>query len=1726
MNKKYKISLLVLGLILIFTILVAIIPSLLKVETKMTNPITQLGQKAYEINGSDKVGNAIITSKQHSSGFRYECRANDLNGLRIPNGLYCIQHGNHFEYDSRSVAQVFSMKGKTYTTDSTDATDKHASRPGNINKEEFSNTYYVCNNEHLALESYGAYIITQPSNIIAKTNGVYKWDKFISFSAGQNISEEVRQMAIWISNLNIGPKPHTTGEFFTYMNIAENLEKESKDYEDYEKTLSENIENPIKETSNKKVQINVNNKDQYIIVGPYKLDYVNGIADSVAFAGISNIKVNGYNDKDKTKFIKDVKLLSYFQNAEESSIVYFKPTEGEGYVDRLKKLGEDNLIKTLSYPQSGQEFYLKIKNPNQGVVESDKKVNYIEIEVEYQYMTANGTKCKLDSKVAHAWVKSPTLTSHHDEPWEDSEGKSHYDCTKNWIYKWDAKDDEPIDHQAMIDAWGERNLYKKVVKLKGNGDEDTLLLDITMNLGGYVWEDVPEGKESVSNGLKDTGNNSGDRVIPNVKVTLYECPLDEKGNLQYSNGQLVRHVADLLSNVNRNELSDEELNRRINPQLTDSNGYYQFNGLDSSNKYYVAFEYNGQEYLPTDYLVDGKDENGKLTHYNSVQEMVNAKLYNTDIWRITSKGTEAERDRTNYNKKFEEIESSPLNYKSSNSLRSGMLASGYNETFSQYELMGFILDENGNYERNGINLIDGFYTEKDGNIIATNTLQEGIISRKIKEYMNRNKKYPEDIKVIYQEIANSYPASQRQEIWRKLQFIEDCKMKAYTGSPFKNGGVDFYPVYDDFTIGNTSMTIPGKGTVPPIYDGQYYVNLGLWRRQETDIALRKDILYAATRINGKTEVYEYDKRAQTTLEQRRRLKQAQERYENNGRTQEDYENYLRIKNEVEEATYWEIQLRMKDYNNYYASTYTRETYPADYSYRKTSSHTGDELELYVTYRITVRNTSQSVLTQVNEIVDYYDTDYTYIDDLSWIMYSDDNNNDDITIKKSDYHETINNYSNKRNFKGDLRNTAKDVDSDYATKTNRNGTYTGSSKYGQNSKSDMEEEYNSLYVRGLEGKKLQSGEEAYVYLTFRVNEDRNGRILLDSDNDMKQNYAEINGYSTYYKDGTDLPNGVTVGSRDAAGFIDINSNPGNLCLNDLQGDRPEKNFENDTDRAKSIKVTVNSEFVRSINGNVWEDQRTQIVNNAIIGNGVMDKNEIKVQGVTVELIEKLSNGKEYVWETTKTDKNGKYEFRQNIIPGDYIIRFKYGNNDATVLTTKNGGKNTVSYNGQDFKSTVYQKDMKNNREVSGYNDKYYNIREADRFNGNLSDAKDIWDRRNEVNSYSSSKVTNHIAEVLASPYASSVNRNLINELINNTNMTAETGIIVLEGEYNRTSTNGDRNTSNGKDDYRYGNDLNGNYTLNNVDFGLTERPKAQLELSKKVTNVKVTLANGSTLFDATKGTTDLVWVKGSAYKLNDKMSNKKYEEYYNKDHRYAYRSKVNDLVSGKYDSTGNNGLINVIMDEELMHGATIRISYDLTVSNVGETDYTGKDFYYKGTGTNNKVTTTANQVIDYVANNLQFRSNDNKNNGWGTISNSISSAGLNSNLTNNVAKYNTIIQTQKFGENSLKPGDSETVGLVLTQLITPENNSDDKTYNNIAEITSISNTVGRRMAYSIQGNQNPDELPQEVDSSKAEEIAILPPFGIGNIVTYIAVALGTLVILTVGIVFIKKKVLNK
>ena len=877
-------------------------------------------------------------------------------------------------------------------------------------------------------------------------------------------------------------------------------------------------------------------------------------------------------------------------------------------------------------------------------------------------------------------------------------------------------------------------------------------------------------------------------------------------------------------------------------------------------------------------------------------------------------------------------------------------------------------------------------------------------------------------------------------------------LSAFTGSDGKNNLVK-YPKDDTFVINETENIVAGT-KYKAVYDKDdsiKQINFGITQRIEFDMALKKDLYIATVKINGKTEVYGYDKR--------------------------------NIGNDDGQAgDKWTISV---------VGGYDRGLDDADWNFGGKNGNTNGLLEVYATYKIAVRNQSMSMLGHATKVYDYYDRTYEYQPYLSW--------------------QSNTNYRTNKDTLDKLQNSIEKG---------------STSAFGSSPK--VTDDKNGTLIVDV-NKKQETGETQYIYLTFRIKDDKNGKVNLGEE----KNKAEIGSFKTYYKGGkTTLPhyNGensyAVTGDNMIAGRVDRDSIPSSMGKNG----QPGKNYlgnEDDEDKAPGFDVKLTGS-TRILTGTAWEDERTVNEGNAMIGNGIMDDKETKIAGIEVQLIEKTvwdkNNPKgEYVWATTKTASDGTYKF-DSYIPGDYVIRFKYG--EGLSGADKNNGK---SYNGQDYKTTTYQAgiDQTPTTDLDGKYKGYLDSNSQNEtgeygFNigtkkDNVSDAKDIWSVREQINNYSKTNVTNGIAEILSilyetpsyngNKYSASEIEALKQELIKNTTATAESGVVVVEVERNLQSESENGNPS---------------YKLENLNIGLVERPKAQLEIDKSIANIKVTLANNTVLFDVNKKGENVVWKDHTEYNLASKKKNNKYEEYYGKNgkNRYSYREEVNNLVR-----KADKGLVQLTMDEELMHGATIEITYRIAVTNVGEVDYDGKDFYYNGKQSGNIVTTNANQVIDYVANNLQFNSSDNRNNGWSVISkdNLINQNLVNAKLKDNLGKFNTIIETSGLS-GDLKPGEVKEKTLVLSQLITAENKSDDLTYKNITEIVKTSNTVGRRMAYSVVGNQDPTADAQEVDASVAEKVIILPPFGASPIYYILGITIG--LILIGGITLIIRKVLKK
>ncbi len=1348
----------------------------------------------------------------------------------------------------------------------------------------------------------------------------------------------------------------------------------------------------------------------------------------------------------------------------------------------------------------------------------------------------------------------------HQEPrtgsWTDSEGNSHsytyYVDVENSYYSSFPLDfyEHAFAVQPIVGMY-EKDLQTRakmaeyegqpLIKLLANNIElgtasSSADIDLTMEMGGNVWVDGKNNKESALNGKYDvdslgnplTRNENGEEITdpdkPMSGVTVKLHQLDHTGKESV-----------------------------VGETKTDKKGAYSFKELNAQYQYYVEFVYNGQYYEPTKHKVS--KQNGESTStsesrgldFLSDKKSIRSTYYN---YNVDIEG------RASFNARFEEIASTPNNYETKNG--------GYGEVYTRDYLK------------------DNGYIDEFGNPTET-----------------------------------------------APQYVKDCLMSTFTMDDksgdkleIKDGdtnpvqrtedkrNIEYYPKYSRFVVAEmlnaanqTSLATDSQNvaisTYTPVYSGVYNIkkiNQGYSIRQQADIALSKDVYKVVQEINGKSETYKYNKREAAQ----------------------------------EGESCWTVEARND--SGYYNAGYTRELYREDWIYQAEDTVIKDlggtlkdpktELEVFVTYRVRIRNLSESLGVRVTELVDYYDSDFTPVLERSFVGDKKENKLQDITIRSDDHY----------------------IAESHVTQKNANGNGSIYSNAAENSK-NAPSGFKKLYVTGFENLLLDSDDskDAYIYLTFRVNKTRlnqnsnNGYeyVILDQNIITKEEYArgkdnvvEINGYKTYYGThtkysseedygkGSVSPNGE-YGPDNIAGIVDRNSKPGNVLYEDevgkgLQsnGTIVEKNFENDTDNSPSIKIILlNETTVRNMDGIVWKDERTEEEASSKTGNGKKEDSEIGVNNVIVQLVEvldknsiredlrdQLGNDCEYVWKEMKSgdrstqdsvinvnvngkqlidsfnvSSDGQYMFK-GYIPGKYYVRFIYGTDDKTTGDTEN----YKVYNGQDYKSTIYHsvydngatfdvnnpdnntaflslEDLNNNannrviysyardtmtthtpanyahdflRRGDYYKSKYLEgtntlvyPNDAKNYNGGIL----VAGTRQYVNTYKNgnAEMKNDLAQELS-------------DTTPNTFIVAKTALINTEPEYNRTESetsstgSGNIGTSN--------NDKSGYYHVSNLSFGLQERPKAQLKATKQVRHVEVKLSNQSILFDAKGRATNVLWIN---HKAHNPDADNTYEENKN------YTNKFMQIPSVRT----SKGLIELTMDEEQMHGAQLKLTYLITIANVGEVDYSDNNFYYTGKETNkaqNIVKTRPMQIVDYVGyqtvddqkttrNNLRYIASDNE--GWTVTTaeelhkdtykllSDYAYAGNQENGNKGANQYTTIVTTEFNNElvpmlvdkeyssrgnratdikgkitdlfktdNDITCASVVAKTLVLTQTLTADDGGDDKTYNNLMEIVKVNNTVGRRFSDSVVGNQNPTEEPKEVDSDDSQQVRILPPFG--------------------------------
>ena len=498
-------------------------------------------------------------------------------------------------------------------------------------------------------------------------------------------------------------------------------------------------------------------------------------------------------------------------------------------------------------------------------------------------------------------------------------------------------------------------------------------------------------------------------------------------------------------------------------------------------------------------------------------------------------------------------------------------------------------------------------------------------------------------------------------------------------------------------------------------------------------------------------------------------------------------------------------------------------------------------------------------------------------------------------------------------------------------------------------------------------------------------------------------------------------------------IDRDSVPGNAKIENIN------TFEDDTDSAPSIQLELKDD--RKITGIVFVDSTTGKLKTGEIrqGNGQFDNGENTVSGVKVTLHE-LNNSIGDI-ETT-TDANGNYEFA-GYIPGQYTITYTWGDKDYKV---------------QYYKGTVYDSSRNQN------NKEWY----KDAVDTRKTDAIDNYDERKAIDK-EVANITNHtVGEEVSKAYNGEQSAITITKM-NSVTPTMEFGV-----EYETTVTDGTADKV--------------EFIVKNVDFGIVERARQKLDLQKRVSTFKVTLANGQVLADA-KVTED--------GKLEGTTNHMTYMG----------------------PSTSGNGYVKLETDDELIEGATLNITYQIKAINQSEVDYMSENYYKYGIKEGNIATLTPSAVIDYLDKNLGFEDNDNKDESGNSIWQQISKVKLQEFKAQKVndggyLDNKKILYTDKIAK-PIKPGDTKTVDLKVSKLLS---SSTDMTFNNDAEVAKITSNDG----------QNPPVVPPTYPPVvSAEDSIVVPSTGANmNYAFPTIVGIVSLVILGIGVFVIKKKIIEK
>ena len=810
---------------------------------------------------------------------------------------------------------------------------------------------------------------------------------------------------------------------------------------------------------------------------------------------------------------------------------------------------------------------------------------------------------------------------------------------------------------------------------------------------------------------------------------------------------------------------------------------------------------------------------------------------------------------------------------------------------------------------------------------------------------------------LYGYDGQNYPVNRVDE-----QYI----IKATTKDAYQDNGQSGY-LTDFYTVGEIRQE--GKEKIENI-------NLGLLEREQPDLAIVEDVEDVKVTLNGYEHTYKYSQRF----------------------------------NKNQESDGFDVGVKFQE--KYNEESYTRTIYSSDIVYNMQPGNE-ESLQVYITYKIALRNESTSLYTKVNEIVNYYDNRYKVI------SVTNENGN---SIKEVTEQGSVGNGYNK-----------------LVINTNQN---------------------------------IKTEKQSLIYITYKLNNEAVNSIL--NGNVTLKSITEISSYSSY----SDSEFKIHYAG------VDKDSRPGSSIPNN------KTTYEDDTDSAPSFILEAENDG-RKVTGVVWEDGAIEELLANIgydkerKGDGLYVNNENVVENVEVELLSCDENGNIignapiYMKESastglipvgvTTTNNLGEYTI-SGIIPGKYAIKYTYGKD--SIIVKPDGSYEKIGIV-EKYKSTIYRKGDKQEAEKMSdywYREDIERMSDAIDENGIKEDGTKydiIEERINEKNGEEEKIYT----------YGSITNEENP-EKLNKIEATTRGFDVELDYDENEIADN----TS------EFGAKLKS--TFDNIDFGIIRRPIQNIEVRKEISYVQLKLSNGQ------------IMVEGDPRK----------EEI-------------------KYLRFLPDGNVHVELDQEVIQGATLIVRYDIIVNNENvEIDYDDRDYYIYGTpaDNNNWSIATISKLYDYVTNNMTFESQNANNSNWeqvDVINRDLEEEGVLSKEAYEVAKgYNQVVQTSAF-ENMTPDTKEAKVTLEISRILA--NNEEGYKLENDIEVNEVK---GRRMEhegnYTIPGDYIPSDTGRDTGyDDDYVYLTITGPTGENkNYIPYILSGITGFIILAIGVIIIKKKVL--